>query len=146
MQFRKATYEEKQRILSHSLEVLKEATMGHVKPRRKKALELISPFLSNGGYYLLCTENNRILGWIAVSNTVDVNTDEMIGVIPEIYVLPQYRNNGIAKKLCNEAFKHLKGEGLNKVQLNVFSGNLAKKIYEDLGFKEISTIMERKIY
>ncbi|MEH7384923.1 GNAT family N-acetyltransferase [Bacillus sp. JJ1521] len=145
MQIRKATNDETQMILSHSLEVLKEATMGHVKPRRRKALELISPFLSNGGYYLLGIENNRIIGWIAVGSTVDVNTDEMIGVIPEIYVLPRYRNKGIAKKLCNEAFNYIRNEGLNKVQLNVFSGNPAKKIYEDLGFKEVSTIMERKI-
>ncbi|RFB10186.1 GNAT family N-acetyltransferase [Bacillus sp. HNG] len=145
MQIRRATYNETQRILNHSLEVLKEATMGHVKQRRKKALELITPFLSNGGYYLICLENNRVLGWIGVGSSVDVNTDEMVGIIPEIYVLPEYRNKGIAKALCNEAFTYLKSEGLNKVQLNVFSGNYAKRIYEDLGFKEVSTVMERKI-
>ncbi|WP_010677966.1 GNAT family N-acetyltransferase [Bacillus timonensis] len=145
MQIRRATYEETQRILSHSLEVLKEATMGHVKQRRKKALELITPFLSNGGYYLICHENNRVLGWIGVGSSVDMNTDEMIGIITELYVLPNYRNKGIAKTLCNEAFIYLKSEGLNKVQLNVFSGNRAKSIYEELGFKEVSTVMERKI-
>ncbi|MEH7382690.1 GNAT family N-acetyltransferase [Bacillus sp. JJ1533] len=145
VQIRKATYEETQRILNHSLEVLKEATMGHVKPSKKKAFDLISPFLSNGGYYLICLEKNRILGWIGVGSSVDNYTDEMIGVILEIYVLPHYRNKGIAKKLCYEAFKYLNREGLNRVQLNVFSGNRAKKLYEEIGFKEVSSVMERKI-
>ncbi|WP_077620483.1 GNAT family N-acetyltransferase [Bacillus sinesaloumensis] len=145
MTIRKATNDETQKILRHSLEVLKEATMGHVKPRKRKALELISPLLSNGGYYLVYIEDKKIAGWIGVGSIMDINTDEMVGVLPEVYVLPKYRHRGIAKKLCNEAFTYLKRDGYQKVQLNIFSGNAAKKIYEDLGFKEISTTMEKNI-
>lgn len=62
------------------------------------------------------------------------NTDENIGIIPELYVKPQFRRQGIAKKLCKEAIKQINAEGLEKVQLNVFSGNQVKQLYEKLGF------------
>ena len=50
MTIRKATYSEIQKILNHSLDVLKEATMGFVEVRREIAFQRISPFLSDGGY------------------------------------------------------------------------------------------------
>ncbi|MEH6995149.1 GNAT family N-acetyltransferase, partial [Neobacillus drentensis] len=60
MTIRKATYEETQRILNYHLEVLKEATMGYVKPSREKAIEMMTPFLNGGGYYLVRVKNNVI--------------------------------------------------------------------------------------
>lgn len=145
MVIRKATHRETQQILKHSLEVLKEATMGYVKQSQNKALQMISPFLIDGGYYLVHFEDNVVQGWIGVGRTIDYCTDEMIGVIPEIYVLPQYRKQGVAEKLCNEAFEYLKEDGYKKVQLNVFKGNYAKRLYQKLGFQEVSTLMEKSL-
>jgi ribosomal protein S18 acetylase RimI-like enzyme len=39
----------------------------------------------------------------------------------------------------------LKEKGYKKVQLNVFSGNRAKHLYQNLGFQEVSTLMEKKL-
>ncbi|GEL76603.1 GNAT family N-acetyltransferase [Tenuibacillus multivorans] len=145
MTIRKATYNETQEILKHALDVLEEATMGYVEPRREKALEMVSPFLSNGGYYLVCIENNVIQGWVGIGRTFDYHTDQVIGIIPEIYVLPKFRKKGLAEKLCKKAFKQLKEEGHEKVQLNVYAGNPVKHLYEKLGFQKISTLMERDL-
>ncbi|RST61660.1 GNAT family N-acetyltransferase [Siminovitchia terrae] len=145
MTVRKSTHRETQKILDFSLQVLKEATMGHVKPKKEKASEMVSPFLDGGGFYLVYIENNEVQGWIGVGETVDYHTDEIVGVIPEIYVLPQYRKRGIAEKLCNEAFKHLEEEGFKRVQLNVFEGNQAKHLYQKLGFQEKVTLMEKQL-
>ena len=145
MAIRKATYHETQKILSHSLEVLKEATMGYVQPSKEKAIRMVSPFLADGGCYLVDIENNRIKGWIGVGTTIDYCTDEMVGIIPEIYVYPQYRNQGVAEQLCYEGFMHLKEKGYKKVQLHVFEGNHAKHLYQKLGFQEVATLMEKNL-
>ena len=133
MTIRKATYSEIQQILNHSLDVLKEATLGYVEVRREIAFQMVSPFLSDGGYYLVYMKNHVIQGWIGVGKTMDYFTEEMIGIIPEIYVLPQDRNQGIAEKLCLEALRQLQKKGYKRVQLNVFSGNHTKHLYQNLG-------------
>jgi ribosomal protein S18 acetylase RimI-like enzyme len=144
MKIRRATYRETQKILDHSIEVLEEASMGYIKPTKEKARQMVSPFLLDG-YYLVYIEHNIIKGWIAIANTIDYYTDDTIGIIPELYVLPAYRKQGVAEKLCKEALHCLKKEGHMKVQLNVFSGNQIKHLYQKLGLQEISTLMEIKL-
>jgi ribosomal protein S18 acetylase RimI-like enzyme len=145
MSIRRATYEETQRILNYHLEVLKEATMGYVKPSREKAIEMMTPFLNGGGYYLVRVKNNAIQGWVGLGRIIDQNTDEVVGFINEMYVLPAYRKQGAAKKLCRAAFIKLRAEGFKKVQLNVYAGNHAKQLYEKLGFKDVSTLMSKNL-
>lgn len=145
MMIRIASYRETQDILDQSLEVLKEATMGHATPNREKALQMVSPFLASGGYYLVAVENNAVEGWIGVGSTTDYLTGKMIGIIPEIYVLPVYRKKGIAEKLCVEAFNRLKAGGYKRVQLHVYAGNRVKRLYQKLGFEEVSTLMEIRL-
>lgn len=108
-------------------------------------MQMVSPFLSGGGYYLVSIENNVMQGWIGVGSIMDYHTEKMVGVIPEVYVLPAYRKQGIAGKLCTEAFEQLKREGYKKVQLHVFSGNQVRHLYEKLGFQEISSLMEKSL-
>lgn len=142
MVIRKASYGETQKILNHAIEIMKEATMGQVEPTEEKAHQMISSFLSGEGYYLVHADKDNILqGWIGIGKTLDFYTGEMVGIIPEIFVLPTYRKQGIAEKLCKQALSHLKAEGYQKVQLHVFSGNHAKHLYQKLGFREVSTLM-----
>ena len=145
MTIRRATYEETQSILNYHLVVLKEATMGYVKPSREKAIEMMTPFLNGGGYYLVRVKNNVIQGWVGLGRIIDQNSDEEVGFINEMYVLPPYRNQGAAEKLCKAAFIQLRAEGHKKVQLNVYAGNHAKHLYEKLGFKDVSTLMSRNL-
>jgi ribosomal protein S18 acetylase RimI-like enzyme len=145
MTIRKATYEETQSILNYHLQVLKEATMGYVKPSREKAIEMMTPFLNGGGYYLVRVRNNVIQGWVGLGRIIDQNTDETVGFINEMYVLPAYRKQGAAEKLCKAAFIQLRAEGHKKVQLNVYAGNRAKQLYEKLGFTDVSTLMTKNL-
>lgn len=141
----KATYKETQEILRQSVNVLSEATVGYINPAWAKALQLVSPFLNEGGYYLVYKEDGVLQGWIGIGNLYDFYTDQMAGFIPELYVLPPYRKQGVAEKLCKEAFNHLQEKGYQKVQLNVFAGNRAKQLYEKLGFQDVCTLMERNL-
>ncbi|MDF2857673.1 MAG: family N-acetyltransferase [Neobacillus sp.] len=141
MPIRIATPDETQKILNYHMEVIKEATMGFVKPSYAKVSELMAPFFNGGGYYLVRSKDNMIQGWIGVGRLIDQNTDEWVGFINEMYVLPQFRNQGIAEKLCKAAFTQLKIQGFSKVHLNVYSGNPAKRLYQKLGFQDVSTLM-----
>ncbi|MEH6995148.1 GNAT family N-acetyltransferase, partial [Neobacillus drentensis] len=65
--------------------------------------------------------------------------------INEMYVLPPYRKQGAAEKLCKAAFIQLRAEGHKKVQLNVYAGSDAKQLYEKLGFKDVSALMSKNL-
>ncbi|WP_232824029.1 MULTISPECIES: GNAT family N-acetyltransferase [Paraliobacillus] len=141
----KATYSEIQTIVNHAPVVLKEATMGYGKPSQEKAHRIVSNFLASGGYYMVYSKDGYINGWIGVGESFDYYSNKLIGHISEVYVLPPYRRKGIAKQLCKEVFKRLKAQGYHDIQLNVFSGNHAKYLYQSLGFREVSTLMERNL-
>jgi len=145
MAIRRATAEETKQILDYSMVVMKEATVGHVKPDKKLTEQLMLPILKEGGYYLVHTENNVIQGWVGVGWQFDMYKQDLVGMIIEMYVLPAYRKRGIAEKLCIEAMRKLKEAGFKRVQLNVFAGNHAKHLYEKLGFHDVTTIMERDL-
>src|SRR5690554_859648 len=97
MVIRKATMEETDKILGHALTVMKEASMGFVIPKKAKAIQFAESFLANGGYYLVYNEDEIIKGWIGLSNVVDYNTDEPIGFLSELYILPKWRKRGIGE-------------------------------------------------
>src|SRR5690625_1524937 len=139
MEIRKASFQETQKILDYSPIVMKESTMGFIEGNRNKALKIMLQILIDGGYYLVYVENKVTQGWIGVGQIYNFYTNKLEGMIPELYVLPQYRKNGIAKKLLANALDRLKREGFKKVQLNVYSGNPAKQLYEKFGFYDIST-------
>jgi ribosomal protein S18 acetylase RimI-like enzyme len=142
MTISKATYQENQEILTYSQKVFKESTMGLVD---NQELPLMSFFSEGDGYYLVFSENNVMRGWLGLTSTFNFYDGEMVGMISEVYVIPEYRRKGIAKQLCIEGIKNLKEQGLQKVQLNVFAGNGAKQLYQKLGFQEVSVLMEKKI-
>ncbi|WP_117169594.1 GNAT family N-acetyltransferase [Paraliobacillus sediminis] len=145
MAIRKATHRETQTIVNHAPIVLTEATMGYGEPSPEKARRIVSNFLANGGYYMIYTKDNYIHGWIGVGENFDYYSNKLIGHISEVYVLPSCRGLGVAKKLCNEVFKLLEAQGYTEVQLNVFSGNNAKYLYENIGFHDISTLMYKNL-
>lgn len=145
MTIRKATHRETQTIVNYAPIVLKEATMGYGEPSPEKAYRIVSSFLTNGGYYMIYTKNDSIHGWIGVGESFDYYSNKLIGHISEVYVLPTCRGLGVANKLCKEVFKVLEEQGYTEVQLNVFSGNHAKYLYEKIGFLDVSTLMHKNL-
>lgn len=81
--------------------------------------------------------DNKILGVIIVGN------DGRRGYIYHTAVHPDYRHNGIATKLVNEAVSALKNIGINKTALVVFERNIAgNAFWEKIGF----TVRDDLIY
>jgi ribosomal protein S18 acetylase RimI-like enzyme len=142
MNIRKPSELEIEKILELSPQAIFEGTLGEVKPTIEKAKQLVEPLLKKDCYYLISTENNKLMGWILIGVSKDQFSNKTIGFIYELFVLDEYRGKGISKQLINTAVEQLKQEGYSEVRLSVFEGNKAVKLYENLGF-ETRTISMR---
>ncbi|WP_164670120.1 GNAT family N-acetyltransferase [Virgibacillus doumboii] len=145
MDIRKPNDLEMEKILSHSPQAVSEGTLGEVKPTIEKAKQLVEPLLKKGGYYLISTKNNELMGWILIGGSKDQFSNKTIGFIYELFVLDQYRGKGISKHLIETGIEQLKQEGYSEVRLSVFEGNQAIKIYESLGFENRTITMSMSL-
>ncbi|WP_394584226.1 GNAT family N-acetyltransferase [Cytobacillus firmus] len=134
MEIRKPKDWEFKKILSLSPQAVYDGTLGNLKPSDEKVNQLIEPLLQKGSYYLIATENEILMGWILLGTSKDQFTDEKYGFIFELFVLDEFRGNGISKKLMETGIEHLKKEGYSEVRLRAFAGNQGIKLYEKLGF------------
>jgi ribosomal protein S18 acetylase RimI-like enzyme len=109
-------------------------TLGEVEPTKEKIDQLVKPLLEKGSYYLIATEEEKLLGWILIGKSKDQFTDIMNGFIYELFVLKEIRGNGISKLLMKTGIDHLKQDGYSEIRLSAFTGNQAIKLYEKMGF------------
>jgi ribosomal protein S18 acetylase RimI-like enzyme len=140
---RKATIQERQYIQSIAPVVQQEATLGYSNGNKPIITEEVH-FFYKTEYFTL--ENHGLLcGWILAGETKTPTEVDPIGMILELYVLPHHRKRGYGQMLMNYAMNYFRQRRFKKVQLNVFTGNQAKLLYENLGFKEVSTMMEKTL-
>ncbi|GAB0168488.1 GNAT family N-acetyltransferase [Lysinibacillus sp. CTST325] len=134
MDIRKPNEFELKKILSLSPQAVFDGTLGEVEPTKEKIDQLVKPLLEKGSYYLIATENDKLMGWILIGASKDQFTDMMNGFIYELFVIEEFRGNGISKMLMKAGIDHLKQDGYSEIRLSAFSGNQAIKLYEKLGF------------
>ena len=69
-----------------------------------------------------------------------------LGIIVELYVHPQYRRRGVAKRLVEEASKELASRGVNVVGAEFPAANsIAKAFYENLGFRPYISVYIKEV-
>ncbi|WP_442600052.1 GNAT family N-acetyltransferase [Neobacillus sp. D3-1R] len=141
MDIRKPNDLELKEILSLSPRAIYDGTLGMIKPSNEKIEQLIVPLLKKGCYYLIATENDTLMGWILLGKSKDQITDKVNGFIYELFVLDNFRGQGISKRLLKTGIDQLKQDGYSEVRLSVFEGNHAIKLYEKLGFKTKTVTM-----
>tara|TARA_B110000977_G_scaffold199437_1_gene286837 strand:+ start:91 stop:531 length:441 start_codon:yes stop_codon:yes gene_type:complete len=103
---------------------------GDPKKDIQKAIEYsIKEITSFGGFTMLITDDNNIVGVTVINQT------GMGGFIPEnilVYIAThkEYRGKGLGKKLMKNAIDYCSGD----IALHVEANNPAKHLYEKLGF------------
>lgn len=145
MKIKKPNDLELKKIMLLLPQALVDGTLGEVKPTNEKVQQLVDPLLEKGSYYLIAKENDKLMGWILIGISKDQFTDKMYGFIYELFVLEEFRGNGIAKKLMKAGIDRLKQEGYSEVRLSVFVGNPAIKLYEKLGFSQRTVTMSMQL-
>lgn len=138
---RKATSQETNTLLHMTIQAMNESSMGLVKNDLQRGLNMFVPLLNNGAYYIIAIKHNQIAGWVLIGPDFNPINEVKTGTITSVYVFPAFRNLGIGRQLMNSAIEELRKEGYVKVLLNVYTGNPAKSLYEDLGFTDLSTVM-----
>jgi ribosomal protein S18 acetylase RimI-like enzyme len=141
MEIRKPNNLEFEEIMMLSPQALFEGTIGRVKPTEEKIKQLVEPLLEKGCYYLIATEDSKLMGWILIGASKDQFTDRLIGFIYELYVTHEFRGMGISKQLMQSAIDHLKLEGYPEIRLGVFTENHAIQLYEKMGFSSRNITM-----
>lgn len=145
MEIRKPNDSEYKKILSLAPQALFVGTLGEANPSDEKVKQLVEPLLKKGSYYLIATEGNNLMGWILIGTSKDQFTEKICGFIYELYVLDEFRGNGISKQLMETGIDHFKQDGYSEVRLSVYAGNQANKLYEKLGFKNRTITMSMTI-
>lgn len=88
-------------------------------------------------YYL----NDLIVGYILIRK---INKD--VCLLDGLYVLEEYRNNGIATNLLNEAIDRCKKLNVKYVDINVMEKNeIAKNIYRKMNFNIFEIKLRKNI-
>lgn len=83
-------------------------------------------------------DDGRIIGVIVAGH------DGRRGFIYHTAVLPEYRNQGIARKLVENAMTALEKEGINKAALVTFEKNeIGNGFWEKIGFTERKDLVYR---
>ncbi|MEH7444520.1 GNAT family N-acetyltransferase [Bacillus sp. JJ1122] len=134
MDIRKPNDFELKEVLSLSPQAVFDGTLGEVEPTKEKIDQLVKPLLEKGSYYLIASENDKLMGWILIGTSKDKLTDMMNGFIYELFVLEEFRGNGISKLLMRAGIDQLKQDGYSEIRLSAYAGNQAIKLYEKLGF------------
>lgn len=145
MIIRRANEYEINHLFQWSLSLTEELSAGYMESNLHMTHDMVSKVLSHGGYYLIAQHGWEVMGWILLGFDQNFYKNNPVGFLYELYVFPPYRKNGVGKILMKEAMDQLKQAGMKSVQLNVFAGNSAKNMYEKLGFKEVTMLMEKEL-
>ena len=101
--------------------------------------------INNKDNILLCYEEDEIIkGYIYLKL---VNNDNKKGyLIDGLYVDNEYRNNGIATKLIENALNVIKKANISVVDINVMANNIvAINLYKRFGFNEFRISLRKNI-
>lgn len=109
---------------------------------------LYEKFYNDDGVYLYIAESeNNTVGYIYgyVQNNGDAKKD-VVCVLDALYVLKEYRNNGIATKLIDSFLKWCKDKDAHYIELKVCNPNLdAIKLYKKFRFVNTKMIMVKNM-
>jgi GNAT superfamily N-acetyltransferase len=107
------------------------------------------PLIENtDGVIFVAEDNNKIIGYLAgdIKNATSWRKKMKIVEGESMFVLPEYRSQGIGSKLFEEFFKWAKEKGATRVSLTASFANVkAIKFYKKLGFKEYDLVLEKEL-
>jgi ribosomal protein S18 acetylase RimI-like enzyme len=115
-------------------------------------LELEKETKAKSGAIFVAKSGSDTAGFIACwvereENVAETPESNTYGYISDAYVAPEYRNQGVFKKLNEQAEAHLKqNEEVKIIRINVLADNVtALKAYENTGYKPETITLMRKI-
>jgi ribosomal protein S18 acetylase RimI-like enzyme len=114
---------------------------------RDKALEVARARVVGGDLLLVAVHEGRLVGYVYGSIVENpLLARRRIGVLKELYVVPEERGRGIATTLIEEAMKELSKIGVHYIAVEFPTRNIvAQKFYEKLGFRPYMSVYLREV-
>ena len=111
------------------------------------AKELAAEYLSSDDLVLVADYDNEVVGYIRVVISENrILASKRIGIIKELYVIPQYRGRGIASRLITEAQERLSDRGVKHISAEFPTANyVAEKFYKSLSFRPYLSTYLREV-
>jgi ribosomal protein S18 acetylase RimI-like enzyme len=82
----------------------------------------------------LCRVNQKAIGFTTIYKGYSSTRAEVVAVLNDLYVQPQYRGNSYGKELIANALKTAKEMGFSRLQwLTAEDNKMAQKLYNSLG-------------
>ena len=121
-----------------------------IQDERKYDKSINKNYIVNNYFKNVIKDKNNILLWNKEDNIIKgyiyLKKIENGYLIDGLYVLEEYRNNGIAHALIDKAIMIIKEKNGVFVDINVMSNNIeAIKIYKSYGFNEIRVGLRKNI-
>lgn len=89
------------------------------------------------GVLFAVKENEKLVGFTTIYYGFSSSRAEEVGILNDLYVLPEYRNKGYGRQLINRAIEEVKNRGLKRIQwLTARNNENAQMLYEKLGAKK----------
>lgn len=114
----------------------------------KKALDsfILNYVDSTNNRMFLCTSKQKIVGFVGIIFNNRLRSKH-IGEVYWLYVLEEYRNKKIAKKLMNMLLDHVaKYPDMKKLKLSVNAKqDIAIQFYKKLGFVEVGRLKDELV-
>lgn len=117
-------------------EIIFSARENIVHPHQIKYLQrenALSDIRQGGG--IKCVTHSKAVGVV-----LPIFSPEPL--VAALYVMPEYQNKGIGKKLLNMALSWFKDKGATEVYLETDPGSLAEKLYKKLGWQYVGKAEE----
>lgn len=120
-------------------------TLGEEDPDKVKGI--LAEYMERGDLILVAEVEGRVVGFLRAGIVENKLLERSrIGLLRELYVKPEYRRRGIARKLIEEASEELKRRGAQLIAAEFPGLNVvAEDFYRKLGFRLYTSVFVREV-
>ncbi len=116
---------------------------GEERPPRRRLMRLFDDAVVPASAFKLffAVVGDELCGMLSLAIAPTTQGAACFGYLDDIFVLEQYRGQGIGTKLMREALNHARKSGCVRVELGTRRDNIrARRLYERLGFEEVDGV------
>jgi ribosomal protein S18 acetylase RimI-like enzyme len=116
---------------------------GEERPSRRRLAKLFDGALASGSPFKLffAVVGDEVCGMLSLAIAPTTQGAGCFGYVDDVFVLEQYRGQGIGTRLMQEAVNHARKSGCVRVELGTRRDNVrARRLYERAGFEEVDGV------
>jgi len=96
-------------------------------------------FFDRKEVFFVAEDDGKIVGYSEgiIENLPSPFKNKKVGVLESLYIIKEYRSQGLGERLSREVLKWLKSRGIKEYKLTVHHANAtAYRLYKKMGFKD----------